>query len=132
MLSKCLGDTRTYRVIMTRTEPGFLTTDGKGETAEEAYNNALRNFDEMAGEKPRKTPAAPTEWGANNTVFSKERADREVALLAAVGLLPHKHFSLWGRGKASNKGHTQALRHLRMPFFRLTSIWVSNYHVKID
>jgi len=46
-----LGDTRTYRVIMTKSEGGYATVDGKGETPEEAYDGALRNYDEMMAKR---------------------------------------------------------------------------------
>jgi endonuclease YncB( thermonuclease family) len=57
-------DDRPFRVIMTRPGEGvwggFLSVDGKGYTAEEAYQNALINYDEKSKKPLTKAAEKPT------------------------------------------------------------------------
>lgn len=83
-----LGDTRTFRVIVSSEKPGkggFLTVDGKGGTVEEAYDNALLEFDRKIAERPEeKAPPLPPKgfasevlvekkWNRNGLVFATEK-----------------------------------------------------------
>lgn len=53
-----LGDGHVFRVIIQKHADGFISEDGTGETREQAYDNALANYDRKIAE--RKKPAEVT------------------------------------------------------------------------